>query len=130
MSFFRPHYVAQFSGAGHFIQFADYWVWMSYGRRDSCTGDNDGPPRCPTDSRPAGHRHLHVLTPAPRAIALLNPQYTRDAVHIMEEKGVRQHEGRLAFQVDEGAGHIESAWGHRLYGSLQFLCGHWWASPE
>jgi len=51
--------------------------------------------------------------------------YTQEAVRIMEEKGVRQHEGRLAFQVQQDAGHIESAWGHRLYGSLQFLCGHW-----
>jgi len=31
----------------------------------------------------------------------------------------------LAVQVDEGAGHVESAWGFRLGGSLQFLCGHW-----
>jgi len=51
--------------------------------------------------------------------------YTQEAVRIMESKGLHQHEGRLAFQVEEGAGHIESAWGHRLHGSLQYLCAHW-----
>lgn len=53
-------------------------------------------------------------------------RYSQEAVQVLEEKGVRQHEGRLAFQIEEGSGHIESAWGSRLHGSLQFLCGHWW----
>ena len=51
--------------------------------------------------------------------------YNQEAVRILEEKGVHQDEGRLAFQIEEGAGHIESAWGHRLRGSLQFLLSHW-----
>ncbi|KAK3258003.1 hypothetical protein CYMTET_32932 [Cymbomonas tetramitiformis] len=50
---------------------------------------------------------------------------TEDAKEILERKGVTQESGRLAYQVEQGAGHIESAWGGRLYGSLQFLCRHW-----
>lgn len=52
-------------------------------------------------------------------------KYTEEAMEIMERKGVTQSSGRLAYQVEQGAGHIESAWGGRLYGSLQFLCRHW-----
>ena len=52
--------------------------------------------------------------------------YNQEAVGILEEKGVHQDEGRLAFQVEEGAAHAEWAWGKRLHGSMQYLCGHWW----
>jgi len=51
---------------------------------------------------------------------LLN--YSRDAVQILEAKGCHQHEGRLAFEIDEGGGHFEGAWAHRFYGALQFVC--------
>ena len=52
--------------------------------------------------------------------------YSQEAVRILEEKGVHQHEGRLAFQIEEGAAHAEWNWGGRLHGSLQYLLGHWW----
>jgi hypothetical protein len=32
---------------------------------------------------------------------------------------------RLAYLVEEGAGHHEGAWGYRLTGALHFLCKHW-----
>lgn len=53
--------------------------------------------------------------------------YAKEARRILvEDKGVTEGEGeRLMFQVDQGAGHVEGAWGHRLGGSLPFLCKHW-----
>ena len=48
--------------------------------------------------------------------------YARECGRILEGKGLR--DGRMRFQVDEGAGHSEGAWGWRLGGALQFLLGH------
>ena len=49
--------------------------------------------------------------------------YAREAARALEERGGLR-DGRLRFQVDEGAGHHESAWAWRLPGALQFLFGH------
>ena len=45
--------------------------------------------------------------------------YACSAARILEEKGIR--DGRLKFQVDQGAGHHEGAWGYRLTGALMHL---------
>ena len=45
--------------------------------------------------------------------------YACSAARILEEKGIR--DGRLKFQVDQGAGHHEGAWGYRLQGALMHL---------
>ena len=50
--------------------------------------------------------------------ALLS-HYHNEAARILDEKGVR--DGRLKYQVDEGAGHHEGAWAWRLSAALIHL---------
>eukprot|EP00884_Botryococcus_braunii_P022082 jgi/Botrbrau1/8558/Bobra.0359s0022.1 len=58
---------------------------------------------------------------------LLLSYYVR-AAQILEEKGLRSQDGRLAFQVEADAGHHELAWRWRLTGALDFLLSPWWES--
>lgn len=45
--------------------------------------------------------------------------YHAAAAQILAQKGVEG--GKLAFRVDEGAGHIETAWAYRLHHALLHL---------
>jgi len=53
-------------------------------------------------------------------------QYACEAAAILERKGMKPGQGRLVFQVEEGAGHHENAWQRRLPGALRFLLSPWW----
>ena len=55
--------------------------------------------------------------------AYLLQQYC-EAARILEAGGMRGPQ-RLAFQVEEGAGHHEKAWAWRLSGALLFLLAPW-----
>jgi len=54
-------------------------------------------------------------------------QYACQAAATLEAKGLKPGQGRLLFQVQEGAGHHEGAWQWRLTGALRFLLAPWWA---
>ena len=55
-------------------------------------------------------------------------QYCIEANSILEGKGM--HYPRLAFQIEEGGGHHESAWSWRLKGALEYLLKPWWDLEE
>ena len=55
---------------------------------------------------------------------------SNEAERILMSKGCFNSDSNFLYMVDVGGGHHESAWGYRLYGGLDFLCGHWQTSDS